>query len=175
MHAYLWCFSVLLKIVRPISGESSTKLPIWGHHTQIHRFYGIKRWNTMRKKNLFLEPPIPPWSRWPSDSGKLRGSKNKSILNFTCMCMYDCEDFFAQKASWSAVPILYEWLLLWPLQLSWLKSYGAYESWLREQKGVVELSGCMDTTVGTGMFMWIKVRSTSTYALRLPVLELELS
>ena len=40
--------------------ESSTKFPIWGHHTQIHRFYGIKRWNTMRKKYLFLEPPIPP-------------------------------------------------------------------------------------------------------------------
>ena len=79
----LWCFSVLFKIVRPISGESSTKLPIWGHHTQKHRFYGIKRWNTMRKKYSFLEPPIPPWSRWPSDSGKLRGSKNKWIFNFT--------------------------------------------------------------------------------------------
>jgi len=34
-----------------------------------------------------------------------------------------------------------------------IKPYGAYEPWLREQKGVVELSGCMDTTVGTGMFM----------------------
>ena len=88
MHAYLWCFSVLFKIVRPISGESSTKLPIWGHHTQKHRFYGIKRWNTMRKKNLFLEPPIPPWSRWPSDSGKLRGSKNKWIFNFTIVTIF---------------------------------------------------------------------------------------
>ena len=83
MHAYLWCFSVLFKIVRPISGESSTKLPIWGHHTQIHRSYGIKRWNTTRKKNSFLVPPIPPWSRWSSDSGKLRGTKNKWIFNFT--------------------------------------------------------------------------------------------
>ena len=83
MHAYLWCFSVLFKIVRPISGESSTKLPIWGHHTQIHRFYGIKRWNRMRKKNLFLVTPIPSWSRWPSDSGKLRVTKKKWIFNFT--------------------------------------------------------------------------------------------
>ena len=88
MHAYLWCFSVLLKIVRPISGESSTKLPIWGHHTQIHRFYGIKRWNTMRKKNLFLVTPIPPWSRWPSDSGKLRVTKNKWIFNFTIVTIF---------------------------------------------------------------------------------------
>ena len=31
-------------------GEMVQKWPIWGHHTQIHRFYGIKRWNTMRKK-----------------------------------------------------------------------------------------------------------------------------
>ena len=99
MHAYLWCFSVLFKIVRPISGESSTKLPIWGHHTQIHRFYGIKRWNTMRKKYLFLEPPIPPWSRWPSDSGKLRGSKNKSIYFFHFWIT-----FWIKK-----------WELLWPL------------------------------------------------------------
>ena len=28
-----------------------------------------------------------------------------------------------------------------------------YESWLREQKGVEELSGCMGTTVCAGMFM----------------------
>ena len=41
----------------PISGESSTKFPIWGHHTQIHRFYGIKRWNTMRKK---ISDPYKP-------------------------------------------------------------------------------------------------------------------
>ena len=88
MHAYLWCFSVLFKIVRPISGESSTKLPIWGHHTQKHRFYGIKRWNTMRKKNLFLVTPIPPWSRWPSDSGKLRVTKNKWIFNFTIVRIF---------------------------------------------------------------------------------------
>ena len=63
-------------------GEMVQKWPIWGHHTQIHRFYGIKRWNTMRKKYLFLAPPTPPCSRWPSDSGKVRGAKNKSIYFF---------------------------------------------------------------------------------------------
>ena len=66
---------------------------------------------------------------------------------------------------WYMYRLLNEWLLLWPLQLSWFKSYGAYESWLREQKGVVELSGCMDTTVGTGMFMY--VNQGEEYALRL--------
>ena len=83
IHAYLWCFSVLFKIVRPISGESSTKLPIWGHHTQIHRFYGIKRWNTMRKKKKNVVTPIPPCSQWPSDSGKLYVTTNKWIFHFT--------------------------------------------------------------------------------------------
>jgi len=29
-------------------------------------------------------------------------------------------------------------------------------SWMRKQKGVGELSDCMGTSVGTGMFMWIK-------------------
>ena len=46
-------------------------------------------------------------------------------------------------------------LLQWSLQLSWFKSYWADESWMREQKGVVELSGCMGISVGMGMFMWI--------------------
>ena len=31
-------------------GNMVQKWPIWGHHTQLHRFYGIKRWNTIRKK-----------------------------------------------------------------------------------------------------------------------------
>ena len=72
MHAYLWCFSVLFKIVRPISGESSTKLPIWGHHTQIHRFYGIKRWNTMRKKISDPYKPRKKCSRHAHESIKPR-------------------------------------------------------------------------------------------------------
>ena len=72
MHAYLWCFSVLFKIVRPISGESSTKLPIWGHHTQIHRFYGIKRWNTMRKKISNFHKPRKKCSRHAHESAKPR-------------------------------------------------------------------------------------------------------
>ena len=63
-------------------GEMVQKWPIWGHHTQIHRFYGIKRWNTIRKKYLFLVTPTPPCSRWPSDSGNLRVTKNKSLLMF---------------------------------------------------------------------------------------------
>ena len=54
--------------MRPISGESSTKLPIWGHHTQIHRFYGIKRWNTMRKKISDLYKPIKKCSRHAHES-----------------------------------------------------------------------------------------------------------
>ena len=72
IHAYLWCFSVLFKIVRPISGESSTKLPIWGHHTQIHRFYGIKRWNTMRKKISNFHKPRKKCSRHAHESIKPR-------------------------------------------------------------------------------------------------------
>ena len=38
-------------------GNMVQKWPIWGHHTQIHRFYGIKRWNTMRKK---ISDPYKP-------------------------------------------------------------------------------------------------------------------
>jgi len=32
-------------------GEMVQKWPIWGHHTQIHRFYGIKRWD---EKKIFI-------------------------------------------------------------------------------------------------------------------------
>ena len=61
------------------------------------------------------------------------------------------------------------------LQLSWFKFYmdRADESWMREQKGVGELSVCMGTSVGTRMFMRIKVRSlpfwvTGTYVEAIP-------
>ena len=52
-------------------------------------------------------------------------------------------------------------------------SYRADESWMREQKGVGELSVCMGTSVGTRMFMRIKVRSlpfwvTGTYVEAIP-------
>ena len=65
-------FFCLFKIVRPISGESGTKLPIWGHHTQIHRFYGIKRWNTMRKKISDPYKPRKKLSRHAHESIKPR-------------------------------------------------------------------------------------------------------
>ena len=81
--AYLMMVNFLKTLEPPISGESSTKMSYLGPPHTNTRFYGIKRWNTTRKKNLFLAPPIPPWSRWPSDSGKLRGSKNKWIYLFT--------------------------------------------------------------------------------------------
>ena len=80
---YLMMVNFLKTLKPPISGESSTKMSYLGPPQTNTRFYGIKRWNTTRKKNLFLAPPIPPWSRWPSDSGKLRGAKNKWIFNFT--------------------------------------------------------------------------------------------
>ena len=45
------------KLFAPFRGKVVQKWPIWGHHTQIHRFYGIKRWNTMRKK---ISDPYKP-------------------------------------------------------------------------------------------------------------------
>ena len=77
---YLMMVNFLKTLKPPISGESSTKMSYLGPPHTNTRSYGIKRWNTMRKKKLFLAPPIPPWSRWPSDSGKLRGSKNKCFF-----------------------------------------------------------------------------------------------
>ena len=80
---YLMMVNFLKTLKPPISGESSTKMSYLGPPHTNTRSYGIKRWNTTRKKYLFLVPPIPPWSRWPSDSGKLRVTKNKWIFNFT--------------------------------------------------------------------------------------------
>ena len=80
-------------------GEMVQFGPIWGHKRQKHRFYGIKRWNMMRKKKLFLHPPIPPWSRWSPLSGNICGCQNKSIYFF-----HFWSTFWIKK-----------WELLWPL------------------------------------------------------------
>ena len=57
---YLMMVNFLKTLEPPISGESSTKMSYLGPPHTNTRFYGIKRWNTTRKKNLFLAPPIPP-------------------------------------------------------------------------------------------------------------------
>ena len=57
---YLMMVNFLKTLKPPISGESSTKMSYLGPPHTNTRFYGIKRWNTTRKKNLFLAPPIPP-------------------------------------------------------------------------------------------------------------------
>ena len=45
-----------LKTLKPlISGESSTKMSYLGPPQTNTRFYGIKRWNTMRKKKKNLQ------------------------------------------------------------------------------------------------------------------------
>ena len=100
------------------------KWPIWGHHTQKHRFYGIKRWNTMRKKNLFLAPPIPPWSRWPSDSGKLRGAKNKSIYFF-----HFWSTFWIKKSE-----------LLWPCDATLQDEVNTYNDYWKMRKKIAPVA-----------------------------------
>ena len=73
-YRYLMMVNFLKTLEPPISGESSTKMSyLRPPHTNT-RSYGIKRWNTMRKKKIFVVPPIPLWSRWSSDSCKLRGT-----------------------------------------------------------------------------------------------------
>ena len=57
---YLMMVNFLKTLKPPISGESSTKMSYLGPPHTNTRSYGIKRWNTTRKKYLFLHPPIPP-------------------------------------------------------------------------------------------------------------------
>ena len=58
------------KLFAPFRGKVVQKWPIWGHHTQIHRFYGIKRWNTMRKKISDLYKPRKKLSQHAHESIK---------------------------------------------------------------------------------------------------------
>ena len=85
---YLMMVNFLKTLKPPISGESSTKMSYLGPPHTNTRSYGIKRWNTTRKKYLFLHPPIPPWSRWSPLSGNICGCKNKSIFNFTIVRIF---------------------------------------------------------------------------------------
>mgnify|MGYP003331981512 CR=1 FL=1 len=62
----------VLMVLWFFSGGNGTKWPIWGHHTQIHRFYGIKRWNTMRKKISNFHKPRKKLSRHAHESIKPR-------------------------------------------------------------------------------------------------------
>ena len=79
---YLMMVNFLKTLKPPISGESSTKMSYLGPPHTNTRSYGIKRWNTTRKKYLFLHPPIPPWSRWSPLSGNICGCKNRSLYFF---------------------------------------------------------------------------------------------
>jgi len=56
---YLMMVNFLKTLKPPISGESSTKMSYLGPPHTNTRSYGIKRWNTMRKKKIFVVPPIP--------------------------------------------------------------------------------------------------------------------
>ena len=80
---YLMMVNFLKTLKPPISGESSTKMSYLGPPHTNTRFYGIKRWNTMRKKKKICNSPIPPWSRWPSDSSNICELQIKWIFNFT--------------------------------------------------------------------------------------------
>ena len=83
-------------------GNMVQKWPIWGHHTPLHRFYGIKRWKKERKEIAFLDTAIPPCSQWPSLSGKLHVSKIRGV----------------QLKSKKIIIFCKKWELLWPLLLA---------------------------------------------------------
>ena len=74
---YLMMVNFLKTLKPPISGESSTKMSYLGPPHTNTRSYGIKRWNTTRKKYLFLEPRSLPESDGHRDHGGIGGAKNK--------------------------------------------------------------------------------------------------
>ena len=80
-------------------GNMVQKWPIWGHHTPLHRFYGITRWKKERKEIAFLYTAIPPCSQWPSLSGKLHVYKIRGV----------------QLKSKKLIIFCKKWELLWPL------------------------------------------------------------
>ena len=85
----IWWWLIFSKPSNPrFRGKVVQKCPIWGHHTQIHRFYGIKRWNTMRKKKLICRPYTPSWSQRSSDSGNIHCLQIKWIFNFTIVTLF---------------------------------------------------------------------------------------
>ena len=54
-------YLMMVNFPKPSFGGKKYKNVLFGATThKLHQSYGIKRWNTMRKKNLFLAPPIPP-------------------------------------------------------------------------------------------------------------------
>ena len=78
-----------LKTLKPlISGESSTKMSYLGPPHTNTRSYGIKRWNTMRKKKLICRPYTPSWSQRSSDSGNIHCLQIKWIFNFTNLTIF---------------------------------------------------------------------------------------
>ena len=70
---YLMMVNFLKTLKPPISGESSTKMSYLGPPHTNTRSYGIKRWNTMRKKKKMCTPPIPRKSQATHERGKVCG------------------------------------------------------------------------------------------------------
>ena len=85
---YLMMVNFLKTLKPPISGESSTKMSYFGPPHTNTRSYGIKRWNTTRKKKKICKQTIPPWSQWASDSGYIVCLQIKWIFNFTIVRIF---------------------------------------------------------------------------------------